>query len=114
MLFDYQITSDLNVQVVTMHGDLIDKNQSIALIEDISERIKNKQLKYVFDLGDLKYMNSTGLNVMINLFTKTRKEGGDVIIANVNKKINELLVITKLTTLFQVTDSIDKAIAKLK
>ena len=114
MRFDYKIKNEFNVCIIEMNGDLVDRNQAAAMMAEFDELISQKQLKYVFDLGELKYMNSTGLNVLINLFTKTRKEGGEVIIANVNKKITELLIITKLTSLFNITDSAEKAIAKLK
>jgi anti-anti-sigma factor len=114
MQFDYKIKEEFNVCVIAMRGDLVDRSQASAMISEFDALIAQKQLKYVFDLRDLKYMNSTGLNVLINLFTKTRKEGGEVIIANVNKKINELLIITKLTSLFNITDSVERAIAKLK
>ena len=57
-------------------------------------------------------MNSSGLNVMINVLTKSRKAGGEVAIANVTKKIKELLIITKLNSFFNVSESIDEAFAK--
>jgi anti-sigma B factor antagonist len=46
--------------------------------------------------------------------SKARKEGGEVIISNVSKKVNELLIITKLTTLFTVAENVEKAVSKLK
>lgn len=114
MQFDYKIRDEFGVTIIAMRGDLIDKSQGTGMIAEVEERIQNKQLKYIFDLAELKYMNSTGLNVLINLFTKTRREGGEVIIVNVNKKINELLIITKLTSLFIISDTIEKAVGKLK
>lgn len=114
MLFDYTIKEELGICIITMRGDLVDRNQAAGMIASFDELIAEKKLKYVFDLEHLKYMNSTGLNVLINLFTRTRKEGGDVVIANVNKKITELLIITKLTSLFNITNSTEKAIARLK
>ena len=58
-------------------------------------------------------MNSSGLNVLIQLLTKTRTSGGESVICNVNKKVNDLLVITKLNTLFKVADSKDDAVKML-
>ena len=69
--------------------------------------------KLVIDLSDLKYMNSSGLNVLIQLLTKTRISGGDSVICHVNKKVNELLIITKLNTLFKVADTQKDAIKLL-
>src|ERR1700740_400618 len=114
MAFHYKINSELDITIIKLSGELIDKNQANDLVTEFDNLLKEKKLKYIFDLADLKFMNSSGLNVFINLLTKSRRQGGEVIIANVSKKINELLVITKLNTLFTVTDSIEKAIPRLK
>jgi len=114
MVFHYTISQELDVTVVKLFGELIDKNQSNKLVEELTALLKERKLKYVFDLGELKYMNSSGLNILISMLTLTRKEGGEVVMANVSKKVNELLIITKLNTLFTVTDSVEKAIPKLK
>lgn len=114
MVFFHKISAENDVVVVKLYGELIDKNQANELIADVSNFLKEKKLKYVFDLGELKYMNSSGLNTLINLLTMTRKEGGEVVMANLSKKVNELLVITKLNTLFTVCESVEKGIAKLK
>ncbi|MBC7861412.1 MAG: STAS domain-containing protein [Bacteroidia bacterium] len=114
MIFNHKISQELDVTVVKLFGELIDKNQANDLNSDMDNLLLEKKLKYVFDLGELKYMNSSGLNTLINLLSRARKEGGEVIIANVSKKVNELLVITKLNTLFTVCESVEKAIPKLK
>lgn len=114
MVFDYTIRKELNVIIVTLSGELIDRNQATKLVEEINDLLENGELKYIFDLSDLRYINSSGLNVLIQVLTRARKHGGEAIVANVSKKVNELLIITKLNTVFTVTDSVDKAIAKLK
>ena len=58
-------------------------------------------------------MNSSGLNVLIQLLTKTRNNGGESVIFNVNKKITELLIITKLNTLFKIAETEEEAIKML-
>lgn len=114
MHFFHKTKQDLDVTIVSLHGELIDRNQGKALLGEIDTMVANRQLKYVFDLKDLKYINSSGLSVLINILTKVRTLGGEVIISTVSAKVNELLIITKLHTIFTVTDSIEKAIAKLK
>lgn len=114
MIFFYKITSTLDVTIVSLHGQLIDKSQADKFNTEIDDLLANNKLKFVYDLGELKYMNSSGLNSLINLLSKTRKVGGEVIIANVSKKVNELLVITKLNTLFTVSDTVVLAISLFK
>ena len=113
MLYDYRTSEESGIHIIGMWGELVDRAQANKMLEYIEEHLNKKELKYIFDLSELKYMNSSGLNVLISLFTKIRKEGGEMVITNVNKKIQELLIITKLTTLFTVTESKEKALAKL-
>lgn len=113
MVLDYNITEENNIQTLILSGELIDKNQATDLMIAINELLEVGKNKLVIDLSDLKYMNSSGLNVLIQLLTKTRTSGGESVICNVNKKVNDLLVITKLNTLFKVADSKDDAMKML-
>ncbi len=114
MQFYHKTELNFGVVVCSLFGELIDKNQANDFVADVETHLLAGSLKVVLDLGSLKYINSSGLNVLINLLTKARKSGGDVLIANVSVKVRELLVITKLNTVFTVTDSVEKAISKLK
>ena len=64
-------------------------------------------------MGELQYMNSTGLNILINVLTRTRNAGGDTLIAAVSHSVRQLFVVTKLDTVFTITDTVDEAVAKL-
>jgi len=61
----------------------------------------------------MEYMNSNGLNILINILTLTRSKGGEVVLANIPARINKLLVITKLDSVFEIKDSIANAKKKL-
>jgi anti-sigma B factor antagonist len=113
MVLDYNITEENNIQVLVLSGELIDKNQATDLVKNIDELLIEGKNKLIIDLSNLKYMNSSGLNVLIQLLTKTRTNGGESVIFNVSKKVNDLLVITKLNTLFKVADSKESAIKML-
>jgi anti-sigma B factor antagonist len=113
MVFGYSLTTKDNVNIITLKGELIDKNQANELLVEIENNIVNKKNKFVLNLEELKYINSSGLNVMINILTKSRKNDGDVAVCCANKKITELLVITKLNSVFNVCDDNEKAIAIL-
>ena len=113
MVLDYIITEENNIQVLVLKGELIDKNQAIDLIKNVDELLQLGKNKLVIDLSDLKYMNSSGLNVLIQLLTKTRTSGGESVIFNVSKKVNDLLIITKLNTLFKVADTKEDAMKLL-
>lgn len=109
MIFSYSIEKN----VISLVGDLIDKHHASQMVSEIEAMIESGNNKIIFDLGQLKHMNSDGLTVLINTLTKARKNGGEVIIANVSKKINELLLITKLNTVFTVAGTVEESLKKI-
>ena len=113
MVFEFSINDKNNHVVVTLRGDLIEKNQANELIANIEELVAANKNKIALNLEGLKYMNSSGLNTLIQLLTKTRNSGGETVIYNMNKKINELLLITKLNTLFKIVDTEEQALKLL-
>ncbi|MBA3705942.1 MAG: STAS domain-containing protein [Bacteroidetes bacterium] len=113
MIFTYKSNSKDTVNVYSLRGELISKDQAAPLLEEVDTAISKNSTKILLNLSDLKYMNSSGLNVIINILTRARKAGGDLAICCVNKKINELLVITKLNSVFNVCDDEEKAVKLL-
>jgi anti-sigma B factor antagonist len=114
MTFSFKIVARTDYDIISLAGELIDKNQSAELAAKVDELLGKNRTRLVFDLQDLKYINSSGLNVMINVLTRVRKAGGEVVITQVTKRVNELLIITKLNTVFTVTTDMETAVAKIK
>jgi anti-sigma B factor antagonist len=109
MVFEHVITKEENHALIKLSGELIEKGQANDLIENCAELIKENIVKWAIDSENLKYMNSSGLNTLIQLLTKARVGGGEAVIYNLNKKINELILITKLNTLFKVAATKEEA-----
>jgi anti-sigma B factor antagonist len=110
MVFDFTIANHTNYAVISLSGNLIEKGQAISLLENVEELAKDNCTKWAIDLDKLIYMNSSGLNTLIQLLTKARVAGGEAVLYNMNKKINELILITKLHTLFKVADTRQEAL----
>ena len=72
--------------------------------------IDEGKTRIVIDLGDVKFMNSSGLGMLIGGLTTVKKANGFYKLANVTDKIESLLIITKLITIFETFDSVDKAL----
>jgi anti-sigma B factor antagonist len=104
MIFDFSISKNGGYAVISLSGNLIEKGQAISLLEQVDELAKEACNKWAIDLEKLSYMNSSGLNTLIQLLTKARVGGGEAVLFNMNKKINELILITKLHTLFKVAE----------
>lgn len=113
MVFDYNVDFLGTHAVIRLSGNLIEKSQAAALLDKADELINQSCNKWAIDLGELIYMNSSGLNTLIQLLTKARVGGGEAVIYNMNKKINELILITKLHTLFKVAEGQEEALNTL-
>jgi|ERR1041385_1379463 anti-sigma B factor antagonist len=112
MSFTFNLTEKEPVAVFSLYGELIDKNLAQTLMDAVTKLSEDGQNKFVLELSELKYMNSTGLNVLINILTKSRKNGGDLVICCLSKKVQELLLVTKLNSVFTVTETPQEAVAK--
>ena len=113
MVFEFTTSDQDGVAIIKLSGELIDKTQAAPLLNEAENLLKNNSVKWAFDLEELKYMNSSGLNVLIQLLTRSRVSGGEAVLFNLNKKISELLLITKLNTLFKITENKDEALKLL-
>ena len=113
MIFQYKQIEEGNINIFHLYGELIDKEQPKPMMEEVVKTIFDGKNKILLNLKDLRYINSSGLNVLINILTKARKSGGDVAICYVNEKNKELLIITKLDSIFNVCNTIEEAITLL-
>ncbi|HTA28242.1 MAG TPA: STAS domain-containing protein [Bacteroidia bacterium] len=113
MTFSYTTSQQKGITIFKLDGEIIDKNQTIAMMEEISKLISSGKKNVVLELSGVRYMNSSGLNVLVNILTKARTAGGDVSVCNLSSKVNQLLVVTKLDTIFHILPSVDAAVEKL-
>ena len=78
---------------------------SERLNEAIRGVVQSGERKIVLSLASVPYMDSAGLGAMVNAYTTVRRHEGDLKLAAVTKKLNDLLVITKLATVFESYDT---------
>lgn len=109
MSFSYNIKKEDQIIHISLIGNLMNKQQVQALIDELDFFYNEGIKKIIIDLSEMKYMNSTGLSILINIFTQTRNRGGEVVITNIPEKINKLLIITKLNSIFNIEDSVEDA-----
>ena len=84
------------------------------LHDKLHEIIEAGKKKVVIDLSKVDWMNSTGLGILISSYSTLRKSDGELKLANVTEKIQSLLTITKLVTVFDAHDSVEEAISSFK
>jgi anti-sigma B factor antagonist len=112
-MFDLAVTEERNCKVFHLKGRLMDQQQADRLMATLDTELSGGHKTVVLDMGELQYMNSTGLNILINVLTRTRNAGGDTLIAAVSNSVRQLFVVTKLDTVFTITTTVDEAVAKL-
>ncbi|MBL7923986.1 MAG: STAS domain-containing protein [Bacteroidia bacterium] len=105
MEFEYNITEKDTYALISLKGNLIEKNQASELMDEVNLLSEKDSSNFIINLSDFKYMNSTGLNVLLGILSKARKSGGEAVICAVPEKIKTLLVITKLVNVFSVVDN---------
>jgi anti-sigma B factor antagonist len=114
MEFEYEIADKKGLKIVSLKGNLIEKSQAQPLLDEIALLIENSNTKFALSLKEFKYMNSTGLNVFITILTRARKAGGEAVLCCVPEKVKQLLIVTKLNTVFTTADSLEGALKKLE
>ena len=99
------------VVVLELSGKIMGGPDATLLNEKLHELIDNGKSKVVADLAKVNWMNSSGLGILIGGLTTMRNNKGDLKLANVTERIQSLLIITKLITVFETFNSVDDAIA---
>ena len=108
---DFNINRQEKATVIELKGSLLADLQTKDILQSVTDLISENKPNFVVDLAELKFINSSGLGMLLTALTKARKAGGDVLLANVPEQVSNLLVITKLSSIFQVKDSVDAALA---
>ena len=107
---NFNVSERYNCVVIEFKGNVMGGPDAVKLNEKLHELIEEDKTNIVADLGKVKFMNSSGLGMLIGGLTTMRKAGGDLRIANASNKIESLLVITKLITVFKNFRTLEEAV----
>ncbi|NBC64339.1 MAG: anti-sigma factor antagonist [Bacteroidetes bacterium] len=107
----FNVSEKYNCVIIEFKGNVMGGPDAVSLNEELHELIEKEKTNVVVDLGKVKFMNSSGLGMLIGALTTMKKAGGDLRIANPTDKIESLLIITKLITVFKHYKTLDEAIA---
>jgi anti-sigma B factor antagonist len=99
------------VVILMPKGKIMGGPDAGAVKERLHELIDEGKKKVVVDLGGVSWMNSSGLGILIGGLTTMRNAGGDLKLAVTTEKVKNLLMVTKLITIFESFDSVQEAIA---
>jgi len=101
-----------DVALVTVTGDITStKGADMILKDKINSLLNQKYRKLVIDLGGVGYMDSGGLGQLAAIQATVTRNGAKIKLINVTRRLNDLLVVTRLLTVFETFDSEAAALA---
>ncbi len=106
---NYKINHEGDLVFINFEGDLIGEENGPEIIEAVNDTLSNNIIKCAVDISEVRYINSSGIGVLITILTKFRNKGGEVVIVNPSEHVKKLLAITKLNAIFTIVDTIAEA-----
>lgn len=110
MAFEIREREREGIIILDVEGRLIVGEPVSALRERVREMVENGKTNVVLNLAGVDYIDSTGLGGLVISYTGLRKVSGALKLLNLSRRNIELLVLTKLTTVFEVFDDEQEAV----
>lgn len=98
--------------LVRFEGDL-DATNVEKTLEEINDLFDKGYTKIVADFKDLTYVNSTGLGILLHISRAATEKGGCFKISNINENVYEIIEIIGATSLLDIFESVEKAVASI-
>ncbi len=101
-----------DVVILKVSGRL-EINQALELEEIVNTQINNGSKYFVFDLGDVHYLSSSGIRVCIATLRQLKDLKGRMILSNLSSNVIKTLKIVELDGLFEIINSVDEAVSNV-
>jgi anti-sigma B factor antagonist len=102
---NYSYKVDGKIFDLEFDGDLIGENKGPELVEIVNDNLSNGVKYCLVDISEVRYINSSGIGVLITILTKFRNKGGELFLINPSEHVKKLLIITKLQAIFNIVSS---------
>ena len=102
MSLDVNVRDDNGVSVIDISGRLTLGEGATKLRDDIRELVAEGKKRILLNLAGLTYMDSSGMGLLVGAYATVSREGGHLKLANLNSRIKDLLLITKLYAVFEI------------
>jgi len=103
-----------SVILLALDGNILGGPESTEINQNLLKFIEEGYKKFIIDLSNVNIMNSSGLGTLIASLSTIKKNGGFLRIAGANSKIQNLFNVTKLNTVFELSESVDSALQFFK
>ena len=99
------------ITILDLSGRITLGEGSVTIRDAVRDVLAKGSNKILLNLGDISYIDSSGIGELVSAFTSVRNQGGELKLLHLTKKVHDLLQITKLYTVFDVKDDEAGAIA---
>ena len=104
MSIDFSTRQSDDITIVDLRGRITLGEGSVTVRDTVHDLLSKGQKRILLNLGGVNYIDSSGIGELVSAFTAAKKQGGELKLLNLTKKIHDLLQITKLITVFDVKD----------
>jgi anti-sigma B factor antagonist len=102
------------ITIVDCSGRITLGEGSVTIRDFVRELLSKGHKKILLNLGDVSYIDSSGIGELVSAFTTVRNQGGELKLLTLTKKVHDLLQITKLYTVFDIWDNEASAVTAYK
>jgi len=99
-----------SITVLELAGKITIGDGDVQLRKLVDQVLDNGTRKLIMDLGDIKYIDSSGIGELVSCHTTIKNRGGEMRLSRLNSKIYSLLQLTALITVFSIYDSLEDAL----
>ncbi|RME45845.1 MAG: anti-sigma factor antagonist [Chloroflexi bacterium] len=110
---EYQIHTDGSINIVELAGDL-DVSGAPALQEALQQIIDNGGQQVVVNLGEVPFMDSSGLGVLVAAYRRMAAVGGQIALASPRPTLQKVFKLTRTDRLFKTFDQVNDAVAHMR
>ena len=93
-----------DVMIVDFSGRIVLGEQGASLRNLLNDLLSNGHKKVLFNLADVDYIDTSGLGYLLSALLSVRKQQGELKLLNLTKKVDDVMQITKLYTVFEIFD----------
>ena len=102
------------VLLVDLRGRITLGPETEALRTKLKELVNAGQHRVILNLGEVTYLDSVGLSTLVSSYTSARSAGGNLKLLHLPRGVQQLLQITRLSTVFEIYEDLAAAVASFK
>ena len=104
MALTIQTREVAHVSILDIHGRIVLGDEIHDLRDAVRGLVEQGKKKIILNLADVDYIDSSGVGELVGAFTTVRSSGGELKLLNLSQKVQDILYVTKLYTVFDVRD----------